>query len=178
MSTVKSLLITCLFTICISVTAWSQNVKSNDVAKAAISELAALTGHWEGNGWFMKKDKSKLEYKQQTHGYFKQDSTMLILETTAKSKDRTVIDEMSIITYELQDSTYQVLTFSPNGRNSSAAATMKEGVLRWNSRASLTNQLGVTKGGALAQSIRLLRDEKPIPLSEAKLEAVKPEKAK
>ena len=162
----------------VGTTIQAQNLSVSESSKAAISALASMTGQWEGNGWAMKKDKTKSEFEQTTNGYFKLDSTVLVLENVATQKGKTVVNDMILISYDLSDSTYLVMSYSVNGKSSTTTATLENGMLTWSPRNRITERLGVNKAGIMISGVAMTKEDKTIPMTEVKLEAVKPKRDK
>src|SRR5690554_6625031 len=73
-----------LIGILIATLADAQIPQTDKEAREAISKLAFMTGHWDGEGWMMTPDGQKHPFTQSEDIVFKLDSTALLIEGLGK----------------------------------------------------------------------------------------------
>ena len=68
----------------------AQNLETDSLSKAKVSELAFLSGNWRGSGWMYGQDRQRYEFEQTENIEFKLDSTILLIEGLGTSKGKII----------------------------------------------------------------------------------------
>ncbi len=110
---------------------FAQDVQSDSISKAKVSQLEFLVGNWKGTGWMMDKDGKKREFDQTEKIQFKLDSTAILIEGMGKVNGKIIHNAMAIISYNKNEGGFSFHSYLQNGSNNKFKAEIKDGKFYW-----------------------------------------------
>lgn len=110
---------------------YSQSFETDLVSKHEIKKLQFIVGEWEGKGWIIDRDRTKIEFDQTENIQFKLDSTAILIEGLGIHNEKVIHNAMAIVSYNNADSNYTFQSYLQNGRKGEFIAEIKEGKFYW-----------------------------------------------
>jgi hypothetical protein len=114
----------------------AQSNASAEVGRAAMTKLAALAGHWEGEATVTLGPGQVYKVKQKEHVQYKLDGNVLLIEGTGREmatdgEGKVVFQAMAVCTFDPMTKKYQFHAFRDNGMSKVASAEVTETGFIW-----------------------------------------------
>jgi hypothetical protein len=100
----------------------------------AMERVKALQGEWKGTGWIMLGPGQRSEFNQRETVSSKLNGLVVTIDglgKDAKVADRTVHQAFAVISYDADKPAYRFSTYTADGRNLDAEATVGDNTLVW-----------------------------------------------
>jgi hypothetical protein len=100
----------------------------------AMDKLKTLQGEWKGAGWIMLGPGQRAEFNQRETVSSKLNGLVVTIDglgKDAKDADRTVHQAFAVISYDAEKPAYRFSTYTADGRNLDAEATVGDNTLVW-----------------------------------------------
>lgn len=117
--------------ICTAGMAQAQNAAIDTVAKKAITDLAFITGQWEGSGWMIGVDGVRHEFTQSENIRFKLDTTAILIEGKGFAGGRAVHNALAVIRFNATENRFDFYSFLSSGKEGVFKAFIENGELVW-----------------------------------------------
>ncbi|WP_439882646.1 hypothetical protein ACSX1A_05635 [Pontibacter sp. MBLB2868] len=103
-----------------------------------------LTGKWQGQGWMSYGPNQKQTFDQTENIQYKLDNTLLQIEGLGKNGNRTIHDALALVSYNINTGKYTFNSYTAEGRQTSADATVENKKLIWQMEAGPNRKIRYT----------------------------------
>lgn len=91
--------------------------KISEAHLEAMAKLDFLTGTWQGNGWMIIQGGQKVLFEQTEKVQWKLGQSVLMIEGMGKSEGKVIHDALAVLSYDPNQTTYNLRSYLANGRN-------------------------------------------------------------